>query len=156
MTTIHPNEIEIQAYALGDTCEFHTIEHIKSCKECGARVANYRILFEELAQQQPSVITFDLNQVVMNKLPKPVPKHFTKNISLTLITIFVLLGMIGLFFWGVPGISSIIAGVTPILLYLVVTMAILITAFLCFDLYRKHVEQVDTLNYYCKLQHYKN
>ena len=153
MTSIHPNEIEIQTYALGDTCGFNTIEHIKSCKECVARAANYRMLFEELSQQQPPVITFNLNQVVMSKLPQPDPKPIIRNISLLVIAILVMLALVGVFFAAMPGISSVIAAVAPILLYLVATVTILVTGFLCFEMYRKHIEQIDTINYYGKLQH---
>ena len=71
MNNIHPSEKEIQRYALDKSdVDPETIVHIESCASCRSEATTYQMLFSELKDQPPVSFDFDLQKLVLARLPK--------------------------------------------------------------------------------------
>ena len=71
MNNIHPSEKEIQQYALDKMdSDPVIITHIGSCPDCQAEVSTYQMLFSEIKEQPPVSFDFDVQKLVLSKLPK--------------------------------------------------------------------------------------
>ena len=70
MNDIHPGENEWQQYALNKSdVEPEVIAHIESCPHCQAEISTYQILFSEIKEQPAASFDFDVQELVMSKLP---------------------------------------------------------------------------------------
>lgn len=82
MNTNHLSDNDIQQYALKADPAFSA--HIDSCAECSLKVANYKALFTALNTAEKPAFNFDLEVLVMKKLPKPKVKLPLLPISLAI------------------------------------------------------------------------
>ena len=71
MKNIHPRETELQEYAFSklDLNPEVTL-HIESCANCQAQVSVYAMLFSEIKEQSSATFDFDVQKLVLSKLPK--------------------------------------------------------------------------------------
>jgi len=71
MNDIHPGENELQLYALNKSdVKPEVIAHIESCADCQAEISIYNILFSEIKEQPAAAFDFDVQELVLSKLPR--------------------------------------------------------------------------------------
>ena len=71
MNNIHPSENELQQYAIDKSdANPDVIAHIESCPDCQAEISTYQMLFSEIKIQPPASFDFDVQELVLSKLPK--------------------------------------------------------------------------------------
>src|SRR5579864_5679711 len=89
MNNIHPSEKEIQQYVL-DKMDSNPeiIAHINSCSACQAEVSTYQILFSEIKEQPSASFDFDVEELVLSKLPKTKTGLYTDDIIAGFLVIF--------------------------------------------------------------------
>jgi hypothetical protein len=147
MNDIHPSEKEIQQYALDKSAaDPEVIVHIQSCTICRSEVTTYQMLFSEIKEQPPVSFDFDLQKLVLAKLPKTNTGLSADDIIagfLVIFTCFCISVPVYIFrkiilysFADIPSffIYSIIAGTTAILIINILS------------LYRKFIKQMHVLN----------
>jgi hypothetical protein len=147
MNNIHPSDKEIQQYALDNSdIDPEVIVHIESCTHCRTEAASYEILFSEIKDQPPASFDFDLQKLVLTKLPKTNKGLSADDIiagflviftcSCISIPVYIFRKIILNSFADIPSffIYSMIAGTTAIL-----TIKIL-------SLYKKFIKQMHVLN----------
>jgi hypothetical protein len=89
MNNIHPFEKELQQYALAKSdADPEVIAHIESCPDCQAEVSTYQILFSELKDLPTVSFDFDVQELVLSKLPKTKTGLSTDDIIAGFLVIF--------------------------------------------------------------------
>ena len=148
MNNIHPSEKEIQQYSLAKlNSSPEVIAHIDSCSYCQAEVSTYQLLFSEINEQAAPSFDFDLQELVLSKLPKTDSRLSMDDIiagflivftcSCIAIPVYIFRKMILNTFIDIP----------PIFIYSIIisTTAILIIKIL--SLYKKYLKQMHLLNF---------
>jgi hypothetical protein len=148
MNNIHPWERELQQYALDKSdANPEVITHIESCPDCQAEVSTYQMLFTEIKEQPPVSFDFDVQELVLSKLPKT-------NTALSIVDDIVA-GFLVIFTCSCIGIPVYIfrkiilnsfIDIPPFFIYSIIigTTGILITKIL--SLYKKFLKQMHLLN----------
>jgi hypothetical protein len=147
MNNIHPSEKEIQQYALDkmdSNPEF--ITHIDSCSDCQAEVSSYQMLFSEIKEQPSAAFDFDVQELVLSKLPKTNTGLSTDDIIAGFLVIFTC-SCIGIpvYIFRKIILNSFI-DIPPFFIYSIIigTTGILIIKIL--SLYKKFLKQIHLLN----------
>jgi hypothetical protein len=147
MNNIHPSEKEIQQFAI-DKMDSNPviIAHIESCPDCQAEVSTYQMLFSEIKEQPSASFDFDLQELVLSKLPKTHTRLSTDDIIAGFLVIFTC-SCIGIpvYIFRKIILNSFI-DIPPFFIYSIVigTTAILIIKIL--SLYKKFLKQMHLLN----------
>jgi len=148
MNNIHPSEKEIQQYALDKMdSDPEIIVHIDSCSDCQAEVSTYQMLFSEIKEQPPVSFDFDVQKLVLSKLPKTNTGLSTDDIIAGFLVIFTC-SCIGIpvYIFRKIILNSFI-DIPPFFIYSIIigTTAILIMKIL--SLYKKYLKQMHFLNF---------
>jgi hypothetical protein len=147
MNNIHPSEKEIQQYAL-DKMDSNPVimAHIDSCSDCQAEVSIYQTLFSEIKEQPSVSFDFDVQELVLSKLPKTHTRLSTDDIIAGFLVIFTC-SCIGIpvYIFRKIILNSFI-DIPPFFIYSIVigTTGILIIKLL--SLYKKFIKQMHLLN----------
>jgi len=149
MITKHLSEDEIQQYALDrSVCESKIANHVQLCEECQAKVATYQLLFTGISQQQEPSFDFSLSELVLAQLPEP-KLNFWRDSFLIYLLIFVIILLAGFLSWIFRGhVLSHFVDVTPFVIYLIVTTAIILLIALGFDMYKSYHKKMSNLDFY--------
>jgi hypothetical protein len=148
MNNIHPYEKELQQFALGKSdSNPEVIAHIESCPDCQAEVSTYQMLFLEIKEQPAAAFDFDLQKLVLSKLPKTQTRLTTDDIIAGFLVVFTCSCI------GIPVyvfrkiILNTFIDIPPIFIYSIIisTTAILIIEIL--SLYKKYLKQMHLLNF---------
>lgn len=147
MNNIHPSEKEIQQYALDNSdADSEIVAHIESCTHCQSEVSTYQMVFSEIKEQPAALFDFDLQELVLAKLPKTDTRLSTDDIiagflviftcSCISIPVYIFRKIILASFSDIPPffIYSIIIGTTGILIIKILS------------LYKKFIKQMHVLN----------
>ena len=148
MNNIHPSEKEIQQYALDKMDSDPVIKaHVDSCSDCQAEVSTYQMLFSEIKEQPPVSFDFDVQKLVLAKLPKTNTGLSTDDIIAGFLVIFTC-SCIGIpvYIFRKIILNSFI-DIPPFFIYSIIigTTAILIIKIL--SLYKKYLKQMHFLNF---------
>ena len=147
MNSVHPGENELQQYVLNKSdVEPEQIAHIESCPDCQAEISIYQILFSGIEEQNAATFDFDLQKLVLSKLP---------GIKTGLSTDDIIAGFLVMFTCSCIGIPvyvfrkiilNSITDIPPFFIYSIIigTTAILITKIL--SLYRIFLKKMHLLN----------
>ncbi len=149
MIHTHLTEEEIQEYVLNKAgCTADNIMHLASCHDCQARADQYAVLFSGIEEQEKPVFDFDVAAFIMPQLSEPAPaKTSDKWISYFIFLICALPAAVLLYFFrGL--LKSMVSGMTPIIIYLVITTVVLLLGLICFDMYSRYEQKMKALNYY--------
>jgi hypothetical protein len=147
MNNIHPSEKKIQQYAFdkSDTSQ-EVISHIESCPDCQAEVSTYQILFSEIKELPLASFDFDVQELVLSKLPKTNTGLTTDDIIAGFLVIFTC-SCIGIpvYIFRKIILNSFI-DIPPFFIYSIIigTTGILIIKIL--SLYKKFLKQMHLLN----------
>jgi|SRR5579863_4692291 len=147
MNHSHPSENELQQYALGiSDSNPDVIAHIESCPDCQAEISAYQMLFSEIKIQPSASFDFDVQELVLSKLPKANTGLSTDDIIAGFLVIFTC-SCIGIpvYIFRKIILDSLI-DIPPFFIYSIVigTTGILITKILY--LYKKFIRQMHFLN----------
>ncbi|WP_295720127.1 hypothetical protein [Mucilaginibacter sp.] len=72
MSSYHPSDNDLQQYALEGTFAGEDIAaHAQGCAACSAKLANYRLLTQQMSTMQKPAFDFNLAQLVLGQLPAP-------------------------------------------------------------------------------------
>jgi hypothetical protein len=148
MNTIHPYEKELQQYALGESeSNPEVIAHINSCPDCQAEISTYQLLFTEIKKQPAAAFDFDLQDLVLSKLPKTRSQMSTDDIIAGFLVIFTCSCI------GIPVyifrkyILNTFIDIPPVFIYSIIvsTTGILIIKIL--SIYKNYLKQMHFLNF---------
>ncbi|MEP7107176.1 MAG: hypothetical protein ABI760_04325 [Ferruginibacter sp.] len=148
MTNLHPDENEIQNYILDSTRNLELIEHLLQCKSCSLKAEQYKQLFAEIHRQETPAFEFNLTKLVMEQLPQPKPKFSVDKYLNHIIVSLIVMLCLGLLYFLSLLLPNILLNVTPILIYLIITVVVCISGAIFLDMYRKHQEQMGVINFY--------
>ncbi|RYU94220.1 hypothetical protein [Emticicia agri] len=147
MKNKHLTDEEIQLYALdADACAPALVAHIQHCAHCQQEVLTYQLLAEGIKTQEKAVFDFDLADLVMEQLPQPKPTSDRPILYMIGGIMAVMIVVMGELFGS--SFIGLFAYAQPILIGLVLTATIALTAFLGIDMYQKYKAQMKALNYY--------
>jgi len=147
MNNIHPFENELQQYALGiSDSNPDVIAHIESCPGCQAEIYAYQMLFSEIKKQPSASFDFDVQELVLSKLPKTNTGLSTDDIIAGFLVIFTCscIGIPVYIFRKI--ILNSFTDIPPFFIYSIIigTTGILITKILYS--YKKFIRQMHLLN----------
>jgi hypothetical protein len=146
VTTTHANDKEIQDYSLNNAVAPAIIDHIRNCSPCRAKAVQYTMMLEGIKGQSDPVFEFDLTRLVMAQLPVKSPKHSFGNYSLYPLLVLALL-LVSILAYPLKNyLPGMVAGLTPILISLIVLTALVLSIFLSLDIYIKFKKKMDILN----------
>jgi anti-sigma factor RsiW len=149
MNQEHLSENELQQFALVQPETDHEMAaHVHACAKCAAAVANYRAMFAALSTMEKPVFSFDLENLIMGKLPVtttrktgfPWPMLGISIISVAIAAtpIFIMSSFFINLFRSIPS----------LILYLIVTTALTIVIFQCRELLASYRKKMRLLNSY--------
>lgn len=143
----HLCDKDIQEYIFDTSnCSSDIIEHINSCEVCKKVSESYLLLSGELKSQPEPVLDFNLTKLVLDRLilPKKEPIY---NYLLS----FIIIMSIGITFFTIyifrDVFSNIFSANITISNYFIVSITILISLFLGFDMYRSYYKKINMLKY---------
>ena len=147
MNNFHPSEKEIQQFAL-DKMDSNSLitAHIDSCSHCQAEVSIYQTLFSEIKEQPSASFDFDVQELVLSKLPKTHTRLSTDDIIAGFLVIFTCSSIgIPVYIFRKIILNSFI-DIPPFFIYsiTIVTTGILIIQIL--SLFKKFLRQMHLLN----------
>jgi len=147
MTMIHATDDEIQEYSLNSIANAAVAEHIKNCRQCSEKAAEYKLMFGAIEQQDAPVFDFNVTQLVMEQLPVKTAKRSIDNY-------FIYCGMgaaacmLAVLFYVIKTYSpNLFNGLTPMLIGLIVIAASVISLFIAMDMYSKFKAKMNALNF---------
>lgn len=147
MNNIHPSEKEIQQYSLDKSDLIpEVIAHIDSCPDCKAEVLTYQLIFSEIKVQPAANFDFELQDLVLSKLPKPQTRLVTDDIIAGFLVLFACFCVVIPVYVFRKIIMNMFSDIPPFFIYAIIisTSAILILNILF--LYKKFLKQIHLLN----------
>jgi hypothetical protein len=148
MNNIHPSEKEIQQYTLAILdSNPEVIAHIESCPDCRAEVSTYQLLISEIKEQPAPAFNFDLQELVLSKLPKTQSRLSTDDIIAGFLVVFTCSCIAIPVYIFRKIILNAFIDIPPIFIYSIIisTTGILIIKIL--SLYKKYLRQMHLLNF---------
>lgn len=139
MKNQHLSEAELQDYVINKTIpKTEMVEHLSNCKACQSNVKAYQLLFSELEKVPNPVFDFNVSELVMAQLEKPVPQYsWSDKISWLL----VLLG-VAIIAISFAELQHLFSGYGA---YLSVLAAVMFFLIQLGGLYRKYKKQIELL-----------
>jgi len=148
MRPSHLSEMEIQQYAVDEPgCAARISSHLAGCAECRAEVAAYRSLFSALSSVPAPVFDFDLEALVLSRIPDPAPQASSDTLLLKILVPACIVA-IGLPFYLYRGfLIRWFSGMLPVALWLLILPVAAVLVLQGLDLYKKYQKQMNALNY---------
>jgi hypothetical protein len=149
MKALHLTDEEIQEYILNKSAmDLSTNEHVSTCEECTAKVANYQLFFAAIKQQPQPAFDFDLAELVMAKLPAPKPVTAPGNSFIYIFVMVALASTGAALYYFRTFIASLFTSITPLLIYLTAVTLITLAVFLSMDMYKNYHRKMKALDFY--------
>jgi hypothetical protein len=148
MSKAHLLDSEIQQYVLEkSTCSEYLIDHITHCEDCQQKAQLYSLLVESINQQNKPVFDFNLSGLVMPQLqPANTKNSFDQALIISLITIATSLGSSVFYLIG-NDLIRIVSTITPMVAYLLYTIASFLFLFLFVAMYVEFQRKMKTLHF---------
>ena len=147
MTVKHLSDTDIQNYSLNkDECSAAIIEHIKQCAHCQQKAGQYKLLFETINVQEPSVFDFDLAELVVPQL-KQKPK-FSLSIWVVYFLTFIGFVAFGAIFYQFGALITDILSGTPGSIIIACSITAIAMALQYIDLFKNHQKRMNILDSY--------
>jgi hypothetical protein len=148
MMNSHPNEKEIQDYVLEkSSCSTSVIRHIESCEECLQEVRTYGVLFTELKREPALSFDFNVQELVLPRLPRPKPLMTTDRFIFGFLVAFACLcvGVPVYVFW--PNILYMFSDIPVYFIYAIVGSTSVMLLGKIFSIFKKYQNQMRILNF---------
>ena len=144
----HLSESEIQQYASGEIIpDLDTVGHMELCKNCGAWMANYQLLFSAVEQEPVPVFDFDTAGLVMAQLPALVQAS-TGNKFLQYAVILIITAAVVAPLWFFRNLFINMAGsITSFSFCTIAAAGMLVIVFKLWGMYKRHQKQISLLNF---------
>jgi hypothetical protein len=141
---IHATDNQIQDYSLNSLSDTAVAEHIRTCLACRSKAEQYISMFKAIHEQEVPSFDFHLTGLVMGQLPV---KQSTERYVFSFIAVVAagLLAVIGYFIRAY--VPDLLTGLAPLLISLIVLTGLVISAFLAADMYKKHIQKMNALNF---------
>jgi hypothetical protein len=147
MTMIHATDSEVQEYSLNTISNTGVAEHIKNCRQCSEKAVQYKLMFGAIEQQDAPAFDFNVNQLVMEQLAIKTVKHSTDK-YFVYIGISVAACMLAILFYVIKTyLPSVLNGLTPLLIGLIVITALGVSLFIAMEMYSKFKIKMNALNF---------
>jgi hypothetical protein len=149
MTTKHLTDDELQQYVLsGSSANNDIAAHVHACGDCRTRLEDYRVLIKGIEQQPAPVFDFDLQELVLSRLPAPAEKNRADNLSPWIfIGPTVIAGGLIIYFFG-DYFSSLFVNIYTLANGLVVVSACILATVLGIDMYKTYKKKINALDLY--------
>ena len=157
MISKHLSDADIQQYVSDKTyCGADTIAHILECEHCRAKAETYRLIFSGIKQQPKPSFDFDLSGLILTQISPAKPAFLLNSLQGYLVAIIAVavFGMGGYMYRAhalrlfKKYILSIVSGISPVVISLVITTALTILIFQSIELFKKYQRKIDDLNFY--------
>ena len=148
MTNDHLSEIEIQQFVLDKPgCGSNIIDHMHVCDNCNAKAEAYQLLFSAILQQPTPAFDFDLQGLILSQIaePNPKPAPVRTLVFLLILTVASSIAVAGWLFGDY--FLNMFRGITSIVIYLTLTVAVTFLLFQGIEMYKKYQKQMDALNF---------
>lgn len=148
MKTIHLSDSDIQRFTFDlSECDAKIIRHIDSCEVCQNKVAYYRSIAKSIQDMPVPSFEFELEEMILDNLPVTKEKLTTINyLTYFLIISCLALAVLALYsFWDT--LHNLFSYTPAIVNYFIISVAILISIALSFDMCRSFNQKADLLNY---------
>jgi hypothetical protein len=157
MTDKHLADADIQEFVLDKAnCSLDIAAHMNQCAQCEAKAETYKLLFSEIKEQSKPVFNFDLSAAVLKQVTTETPKFLLNSLPGYLVIFSVLAAI------GIPSylykakivhffktyILGITAGISSLVIYLVVVTFLIFLIFQAIEMYKKYQRKIDGLNFY--------
>lgn len=148
MNNIHPSEKEIQQYSLAKPdSNPEVIAHIDSCPDCQAEVSIYEMLFSKIKEQPAPAFDFNLQELILSKLPKTHRRLSTEDIIAGFLIFFTCVCVaIPVYIYRKIILNTFI-DIPPIFIYSIIISTTGILIFKILSLYKKYLKQMHLLNF---------
>ncbi len=148
MNNIHPSEKEIQQYSLAKPdSNPEVIAHIDSCPDCQAEVSIYEMLFSKIKEQPAPAFDFNLQELILSKLPKTHRRLSTEDIIAGFLIFFTCVCIaIPVYIYRKIILNTFI-DIPPIFIYSIIISTTGILIFKILSLYKKYLKQMHLLNF---------
>lgn len=144
MTTAHLTDQEIQLFiAEPDILNSQLKKHVAYCQQCQASIANYRMMFEGIKQQEEPVFDFDVSALVINQLPVP-KRSFSWMLLLIPILSIAVITVSAIFFS--TAIITVVKGMSVILLAIAAASTIVILFFQALEMIKDYQKKMHLLS----------
>ena len=149
MTTKHLTDDELQQYVLnGGPIKNEIAAHINVCEDCSTRMEAYRVLIMGIEQQPAPVFDFDLQELVLSRLPAVAEKKTGDNLSPWIfIGPAVIAGGLIIYFFG-GYFAYLLAGIATLATGLVSLSAGILATVLGIDMYRTYKKKINAVDLY--------
>jgi hypothetical protein len=148
MKNEHLTDLEIQKYLFNDSVEREASDHLKHCVKCRLIAEDYKSLAEAVRTQDKPAFGPEMADMVMNSLQIRKPDFsFSKLLISVMAAIFIPVTLILVFLFR-TGLSSVLKGISPLLIYLIVTTVICLSIVQFLDSYIHYRKHMDILNSY--------
>lgn len=148
MINEHVTDTEIQLFILEEgKCEVHIVEHIRHCSQCAIKAADYKVLFEEIEQQEKAIFDFPLADLVIEQLTPPQLQNGFDKVFLFVIALVGILFVSTVLYLFKDILLNPAWKIHPISTGLIITTVASVLAFLVIDMYRKYQKQMDAINF---------
>ena len=145
----HLTDQQIQQYVLDMTNdELMIVEHIRLCEECKTKAEIFQLMIRAIQQQQTPAFDFDLSESVLAQLPSPRKNFSLDNIMICLLVLVCILTTAVAVYIFRNYISSIFAGITSRVMYLILITVISFLSVLCFQMYISYKKKMTILDHY--------
>jgi len=149
MTTKHLTDDELQQYVLGGSSPNNDITaHVRACETCSTRMEAYRVLITGIEQQSAPVFDFDLQELVLSRLPAPAEKNRADNLYpwIFIGPVVIAGGLIIYFFGGY--FAGLLAGIVTLANGLVAVSACILVSILGIDMYKTYKKKINAVDMY--------
>jgi hypothetical protein len=147
MTTIHPTDDQIQDYCLHNDPGPAVIDHIGICGICQSKAVQYTVMLEGIEKQPDPVFAFNITALVMEQLPAGRPGYSFGKYSVYGFFSLVVLLLCVLIYPLKNYLPGMVAGLRPLLISLIVLTALIISFFLCLDMYMTYKKKMDAITF---------
>lgn len=147
MITTHLSEEELQQYiSEPGACAGSVIEHLGSCEVCIGKAKTYRLLFAGIRQQPRPSFEFDLADLVIARLEKPITSYSFSSMGIYLYSIIGLAFVLTLSILFDEFLVSLFIRYSNLLLFLFIATTSIVLLFQCIEICGKYRRQIRVLN----------
>lgn len=144
----HITDPEIQLFILEEEkCDVHIVEHIRTCSHCATKVAEYKMLFTGIEEQEKPAFDFPLVDLVMEQLPTPQTKNSFDRLFLFVITIIAVVFGATVLYLFKDMLLDATWKISSISVWLIITTIVCVLVFLVSDMYRKYQKQMNAIDF---------
>ncbi|MDY8137058.1 hypothetical protein [Aquimarina sp. 2201CG5-10] len=148
MKTIHVSDYDIQQFTFDlSECEAEVVKHINSCEICKRRVEEYQLLSNTIKSQPDPIFEFNLSDQVLEQLEISPEKESTYGYFIYVLIVLSIGVVTSCLFYFKEIFIDLFKSTAAISTYLIISVTVLISLVMVFDMFRSFNKKIDLLNY---------